>query len=137
MREQKSQRHRDFHGHARLAHGEGLIHCREMLSLILPQTSRSNYLRKGILLTKDLTGKILESRASNSSTKGIFCQVNYCTCFCIIVLIQFSFHALKASLNHISESLNVEYFYPEAYAALEGGGDLGRSPRKFLSNHTL
>ena len=72
MRDQKSQRHNDFQFHARFVHGEGLIHCREMLSFVIPQTSTSNNLRKGIPLTKDLIGKILESRASKSSTKDLF-----------------------------------------------------------------
>ena len=92
MREQKSQRHRDFQGHARFAHGEGLIHCREMLSFILPQISRSNYLRKGILLPKDLTGKILESRASKSSTKSLF--VKSITVYAFVSLFLCDFHLM-------------------------------------------
>ena len=90
MREQKSQRHRDFQFHARFVHGEGLIHCRERLSFILPQTSRSSYLRK-VLLTKDLTGKILESRASKSSTKGLFVMSITVHAFVSLFLCNFHF----------------------------------------------
>ena len=91
MRNQKSQGHRDLQGHARFALlGEGLIHCREMLSFVLPQTSRSNYFRKGIRLTKDLTGKILESRASKSSTKGLF--VKSITVHVFVSLFSYNFH---------------------------------------------
>ena len=91
MREQKSQRHRGFHGHARFAHGEGLIHCGEMLSFILSQISRSNYLRKGILLTKDLTDEILESRASKSSIEGLFVKSVTVHAFVSLFLCNFHF----------------------------------------------
>ena len=76
---------------ARFAHGEGLIHCREMLSFALPQTSRSNYLRKGVRLTKDLTGKILENSASKSSTKGPFVKSITVHAFVSLFLCNFHF----------------------------------------------